>query len=282
MNKLSDEKRAMILKALVEGNSIRATARLTGTSKNTVSRLLKHVGAYCLEQHGALVRDVESKRVQCDEIWSFCGAKERNIPKEEKGKGRGDVWTWIGLCQDSKLLITYRVGSRGAETGLPFMQDLADRLVNRVHLSTDGHGVYLRTVERAFGWGEVDYGMLVKVYGQTSEGRRRYSPPECIGAEKMRVMGHPTVEDTCTSHVERQNLNMRMSMRRFTRLTNAFSKKVEFHEYAVALHTMYYNFCKPHMTLTKERKGIKTTPAKAAGLTDRVWKIEELLPPNFV
>ena len=177
MNKLSDEKRVMILSALVEGNSIRATARMTGTSKNTVSRLLRHVGAYCLEQHDSLVRDVNSERVQCDEIWSFCGAKERNVPKDEKHQGRGDVWTWTVLCQDSKLMIAYRVGCRGAATGVPFMQDLADRLVNRVHLSTDGHGVYPRAVERAFGWGGADYGRMVKTYGQTSEGRRRYSPP---------------------------------------------------------------------------------------------------------
>ena len=204
------------------------------------------------------------------------------MPKEERGQGRGDVWTWTALCQDSKLMIAYRVGGRGAETGLPFMQDLADRLENRVHLSTDGHGVYLRAVERAFGWGEVDYAVLVKIYGQTSEGRRRYSPAECIGAERKRVMGNPNPEDTCTSHVERSNLTLRMHSRRFTRLTNAFSKKVEFHKYAVALHFMFYNFVKPHMTLTKERGGIKTTPAKAASLTDRVWKIEELLPPNFV
>ena len=282
MNKLSDEKRAMILKALVEGNSMRATARLTGTSKNTVSRLLKNVGTYCMDQHDALVRGVESERVQCDEIWSFCGAKERNVPKDEKHQGRGDVWTWTALCQDSKLMIAYRVGCRGAMTGVPFMQDLADRLRNRVHLSTDGHGVYPRAVERAFGWGGADYGRMVKIYGQSSEGQRRYSPPVCLGAEKSRVMGNPVMEDTCTSHVERSNLTLRMHSRRFTRLTNAFSKKIAFHEYAVALHFMYYNFCKPHTTLTKERKGIKTTPAKAAGLTDRVWKIEELLPPDFV
>ena len=179
-------------------------------------------------------------------------------------------------------MIAYRVGCRGATTGVPFMQDLADRLRNRVHLSTDGHGVYPRAVERAFGWGGADYGRMVKIYGQSSEGQRRYSPPVCLGAEKSRVMGNPVMEDTCTSHVERSNLTLRMHSRRFTRLTNAFSKKIAFHEYAVALHFMYYNFCKPHTTLTKERKGIKTTPAKAAGLTDRVWKIEELLPPDFV
>ena len=282
MNKLSNKKRAMILRVLVEGNSMRATARLTGTSKNTVSRLLRNVGVYCHEQHDALVRGMESGRVQCDEIWSFCGAKERNVPKDEKRQGRGDVWTWTALCRDTKLLIAYRVGCRGAATGLPFMQDLADRLVSRVHLSTDGHGVYPRAVERAFGWGGADYGTVVKAYGQTSEGQRRYSPPVCLGSEKKRVMGNPALDDTCTSHVERSNLTLRMHSRRFTRLTNAFSKTVEFHKYAVALHFMYYNFCKAHATLTKEAGGIKTTPAKAAGLTDRVWKIEELLPPNFV
>ena len=179
-------------------------------------------------------------------------------------------------------MIAYRVGCRTVETGLPFMQDLADRLVNRVHLSTDGHGVYLRAVERAFGWGKVDYAMMIKIYGRSSEGQRRYSPPVCLGADKRRVMGNPNPEDTCTSHVERSNLTLRMHSRRFTRLTNAFSKKVERHEYAVALHFMYHNFCKPHMTLTREAGGIKTTPAKAAGLTDRVWKIEDLLPPDLI
>ncbi len=276
-NVLSEEKQAMILRPLCEGNSIRATARMTGTSKNTVSRLLRIVGAHCKNYHDRFVRDIDAKRVQADEIWSFVGAKERNVPKEKKGQDLGDVWTWTALDQDSKLLIAYRIGDRSIATGLPFMDDLRDRLSERVQLSTDGHGVYLKAVELAFGWQQVDCAMLVKIYGQTADGRRRYSPPECIGATKEKVMGDPKADDVCTSHVERNNLTMRMQMRRFTRLTNAFSKKVEFHLYAVALHTMYYNFVRPHTTLTKKAGGIKTTPAMAAGIADRPWTVEDLL-----
>lgn len=277
MNRLSEEKQAMILRALCEGNSIRATARMVGCAKRTVSNLLRDVGAHAKNYHDRFVTDLDAKRVQCDEIWSFVGAKERNVPKGQKGDDRGDVWTWTALDQDSKLLISYRIGCRGLPTALPFMDDLRSRLTERVQLSTDGHGVYLKAVELAFGWYQVDYAMLVKIYGQTSEGQRRYSPPECIGAEKKQVMGYPKEEDVCTSHVERQNLTMRMHMRRFTRLTNAFSKKVEYHLYAVALHTMYYNFVRPHTTLTKAAGGIKTTPAMAAGIADRPWTVEGLL-----
>ena len=280
MNRLSEDKQAQILRALVEGNSIRATARMTGTSKNTVSKLLRDVGEHCKDYHDQLVRDVECKKVQCDEIWSFVGCKERNVPEEEKREGRGDVWTWTALCQDSKLLVAYRIGNRDAENAVAFLEDLKGRMANRVQLTTDGLYIYPGAVEKAFGWDQVDYAMLVKIYGPGPEGQRRYSPAECNGTSKKRIMGDPKVEDVCTSHVERSNLTLRMHSRRFTRLTNAFSKKIECHEYAVALHMMYYNFCKPHMTLTKRAGGIKTTPAKAAGLTDRVWKIEDLLPQN--
>lgn len=277
MNRLSEDKQAQILGALVEGNSLRATARMTGTSKNTVSKLLRDVGAHCKNYHDRFVRDLECKRVQCDEIWAFVGCKEKNVPEGERREGRGDVWTWTALCPDSKLLVTYRIGNRDAETGCAFMADLADRMASRIQLSTDGLGVYLKAVEEAFGWDQVDYAMLVKIYGQSFEGQRRYSPAVCLGAEKKWVMGDPKAEDCCTSHVERSNLTLRMHSRRFTRLTNAFSKKVEYHLYAVALHTMYYNYCRPHQTLTKRAGGFKTTPAMAAGLADRPWTIFDLL-----
>lgn len=262
VNQLSAEKRAMILRALV-------AARMTGTSKNTVSRLLKIVGAHCKNYHDRFVRDVTCKRIQCDEIWSFVGAKEKNVPDDEKGDGRGDAWTWTALCRDSKLLLAYRIGRRDAPTAAAFVEDLADRLVHRVQLTTDGLRLYLRAVEKAFGWFGADYAMLIKMYGQDQrEDSRRYSPAVCTGTEKVAVMGVPDMNDVCTSHVERHNLDMRMSMRRFTRLTNAFSKKVEFHLYAVALHAMHYNSCRPHGTLTQKAGGVKTTPAM--GL---VWRI---------
>lgn len=278
MNTLSEEKQAMILRALVEGNSIRATARMTGTSKNTVSRLLKIMGAHCKNYHDRFVRDVKAEHIQCDEIWSFVGCKERRVPEDEKGGERGDAWTWTALDRDSKMLLSYRVGGRTPEDAHAFTQDLADRLATRVQLTTDGLSLYLTAVENAFGWAKVDYAMLIKMYGQDqAEDSRRYSPAVCLGTEKKAIMGRPDLDQTSTSHVERHNLDMRMSMRRFTRLTNAFSKRIEFHLYAVALHTMHYNFCKPHGTLTKKAGGVKTTPAMAAGLADRPWSVDDLL-----
>jgi IS1 family transposase len=283
MNALTPAVQAAILRCLVEGNSIRATARMTGTAKGTVLSLLKIVGAHCINYHDRFVRDVATKRVQCDEIWSFVGAKEKNVPALERGLGqRGDVWTWTALCAESKLMLAYRVGCRDAENGMAFMQDLKDRLLGRTQLTTDGLTIYFRAVEEAFGWNRVDYAQLVKIYGQSVESQdgrahRRYSPAVCLGAKKNCVMGQPDEAHVSTSYVERQNLTMRMSMRRFTRLTNAFSKKVEFHRYAVALHFMHYNFCRPHMTLTKAKRGIHTTPAMAAGLTNRVWTVDDLL-----
>lgn len=280
MNQLTMDARSRVLAALVEGNSIRATCRLTGTAKGTVLALLRDVGAHCKNHHDRFVRGVSAKRVQADEIWSFVGAKDRNTSSERKAQGRGDVWTWTAIDQDSKLVLGYKVGARDAKTATVFMQDVADRLANRVQLSTDGHQAYFEAVESSFGWNGVDYAMLVKIFGQSPDDkgpRRRYSPPICIGAEKKIVMGKPVEEDICTSHVERQNMTMRMQMRRFTRLTNAFSKKLENHLYAIALHFMYYNYCRPHMTLTKAAGGIKTTPAMAAGLADRVWSIGDIL-----
>ena len=197
----------------------------------------------------------------------------------ERGQGRGDVWTWTALDQDSKLAVAYRIGNRDAENASAFVEDLEDRLASRIQLTTDGLSLYLTAVEDAFGWARVDYAMLVKMYGSSpdAEANRRYSPAVCIGAEKRYIMGQPEEADVCTSHVERQNLTMRMQMRRFTRLTNAFSKKVEFHLYAVALHFTHYNFCRPHQTLTRKNRGIHTTPAMAAGLADRVWTVFDIL-----
>ena len=280
MNVLSNEKQAAILSALVEGNSIRATARMVGCSKNTVSRLLRIVGLECMDHHDRAVQDVETDQVQADEIWAFVGCKERQVPEEQKGRGRGDIWTFTAICRDSKLLIAYRVGNRTSEDALAFMDDLAARVANRIQLTTDSHRMYPMAIELAFGYGQVDYAQVQKQYRTSPEGQRRYSPPVCTGCKKRRVMGNPDREMVSTSHVERKNLTMRMSMRRFTRLTNAFSKKGEFHIYAVALHTMYYNFCKPHMTLTRGRGGLKTTPAMAAGLADCPWTLYNLLDSN--
>jgi IS1 family transposase len=279
MNVLANDTRAAILRALCEGNSIRATARLTGTSKNTVAGLLKIVGAHCKNYHDRFTRDVACKRVQMDEIWAFCHSKEKNTTPEKKAEGHGDVWTWTALCQDSKLLVAYRVGDRDAPTCHEFVQDLEDRLSNRVQLTSDGLKLYLRAVEDAFGWAKVDYAQLVKVYGPGPdlERSRRYSPAVYVTSQKVEIMGKPDRADITTSHVERQNLTMRMQMRRFTRLTNAFSKKVEYHMYAVALHAMFYNYCRPHQTLTKKRGGMQTTPAMAAKLTNRVWTVHDLL-----
>lgn len=279
MNTLANDTRAAILRALCEGNSIRATARLTGTSKNTVAGLLKLVGAHCKNHHDRFVRDVACKRVQMDEIWSYCFSKEKNTSPEMKEEGHGDVWTWTALCQDSKLLVAFKVGDRDAPTCNEFVQDLEDRLSNRVQLTSDGLKLYLRAVEDAFGWARVDYAQLVKTYGPGPdlEANRRYSPAVCLSTQKVPVMGKPDRADITTSHVERQNLTMRMHMRRFTRLTNAFSKKVEYHLYAVCLHAMFYNFVRPHQTLTKRRGGMQTTPAMAAGLADRPWTVHDLL-----
>ena len=278
MKTLSVDQQAAVVRALVEGNSLRATARLTGVARNTVSDLLKNLGAHCKNHHDRFVRDVSAKRVQMDEIWSFAKKKEGRVRPEERGTGVGDCWTWVAIDSDSKLVISYRVGSRDPQTGYAFVQDLADRLTSRCQLTSDGLMIYSGAVEKAFGWNGTDYAQLVKIFGTDSgpESGRRYSPAVCIGTEKHWIMGRPDMDYVSTSHAERQNLTMRMQMRRFTRLTNAFSKKVEFHLYAVSLHYMHYNFCRVHMTLSKQF-GIPTTPAMAAGLTDHVWSIPELL-----
>jgi IS1 family transposase len=271
MNKLDAKDRAQILHLLCEGSSIRAVTRLTGASKNTVAKLLVDAGKACAEYQDKAFRNLTCKRIQVDEIWSFVYAKAANAPAEKKAAGEaGDVWTWTALCADTKLMPSWLVSDRSADAATEFMLDLQGRLANRVQLTSDGHGAYLRAVEDAFG-DDIDYAMLVKVYGQTSEREaRRYSPPPCVGAIKGAVTGRPDPKHISTSYAERQNLNIRMHTRRFTRLTNAFSKKVENHAHSVALFAMYYNFVRIHKTL-------RVTPAMAAGVTDRLWEIGDIV-----
>jgi IS1 family transposase len=271
MNNLPIDRQIQVISALVEGNSIRATVRMTGAAKDTVVKLLARVGEACADYQRRTLRNLPCKRLQCDEIWSFCYAKEKNVPQELRGKfGYGDVWTWTALCADTKLIACWRVGDRDAWNAQHFMYDLSSRLANRMQLTTDGHRVYLEAVDLAFG-NDIDYAMLVKLYGNEPKGHGgRYSPPQCIGAIPTVVTGRPKRRHISTSYVERQNLTMRMQMRRFTRLTNAFSKKLENHQHAIALHFMHYNFCRIHQTL-------RVTPAMAAGITDHVWEISEIV-----
>lgn len=271
MNRLSTEKRTQVLAALVEGNSLRATARMADVSLTTVIKFIRDLGAACAIYQNEVVRNLPSKRVQCDEIWSFIGAKEKNVPKAQKGSGRGDSYTWVAMDADTKLVISWEVGSRDARFAKAFITDLKGRLANRVQLSTDGHHAYLQAVEDAFG-GEIDYAMLVKLYGEPLGGRteRRYSPGECTGVIKGTVSGDPDDKHISTSYIERQNLTMRMGMRRFTRLTNGFSKKIENHEYAIAIHYMHYNFARIHKTL-------RVTPAMEAGIAKHIWALEEIV-----
>lgn len=271
MNKLSSEDRGRILHLLCEGNSIRAITRLTGASKNTVAKLLTDVGKACAVYHDANVRDVKTKRIQCDEIWGFVYSKQKNVADaKRKDLAYDDVWTWTAIDADSKLIISYLVGGRDSEYAMGLIDDLRQRLANRVQLTTDGHKACLEAVEDAFG-SDVDYAMLVKLYGTAPEAARsRCSPAECIGARKERVEGAPDPTHISTSYVERQNLTMRMHMRRFTRLTNGFSKKLESHAHAVALHMMYYNFVCVHSKLSM-------SPAMAAGITNRLWEISDIV-----
>jgi len=269
MNQLPLEKRTQIVQLLVEGNSIRAITRITGCSKNTVTKLLVDIGKACEKFHDEKVKGVTAKRVQCDEIWSFVYAKKKNVPEGMHDKA-GDFWTWVGIDSDTKLAISFFVGNRDFESANIFIQDLAGRINNRVQLTTDGLKAYLEAVEDAFG-GNIDFAQLHKIYATVSrEDSRKYSPAECTGAIKKQVSGNPDPKHVSTSHVERQNLTMRMHMRRFTRLTNGFSKKVENHCYAVALHFVYYNFCKIHTTL-------RVTPAMEAGLTNDIMEISDIV-----
>lgn len=268
MNKLTTKARAKILHLLCEGTSLRAISRLTGVSINTVSKLLVDAGQACAAYHDDAVRGLNAKRIQCDEIWSFTYAKQKNVESAKAApEGAGDTWTWTALDSDSKLIVSYLVGGRDAGYAHEFMQDVADRLETRVQLTTDGYKVYLDAVENSFG-NKVDFAQLVKIYGATHESTKgRYSPAECKGTRKTAITGNPDFNEVCTSHVERQNLTMRMHMRRFTRLTNAFSKKFENHAHMVALYTVYYNFIKVHQTL-------RVTPAMEAGISDTVRNFE--------
>jgi IS1 family transposase len=269
MNKLSIEKRAQMISMLVEGNSLRATARVCDVAFNTVLKFVPLIGEACQRYHDEHVKDVPAKRVQCDEIWSFVYAKEKNLPENMQGKyGVGSIWTWVALDADSKLAVSWLVGNRDAEYAQIFMQDVAMRLKNRVQLTTDGLRAYLQAVEDNF-CGNIDYAQLVKLYGESLDNEHRYSPAECTGTRKDVVMGRPATEHISTSYIERQNLTMRMSMRRFTRLTNGFSKKIENHAHAIALHFMYYNFVRIHKTL-------RVPPAMEAGITKRLWTVEDL------
>jgi len=270
MNKLPLAKRVQILSMLCEGSSMRSISRVADVSINTVTKLLVDAGETCLALHDELVRDVRASRVQCDEIWSFCYAKEKNVEKAKAaGEDAGDVWTWTALEADTKLIVSYFVGDRSGQSAIALMDDLRARLENRVQITTDGHKAYLEAVEGAFG-GDVDYAQLVKLYGDVPDAHKgRYSPADCTGIKKNRIEGNPDIKHVSTSYVERQNLNMRMGMRRFTRLTNAFSKKLENHIHALALYFMFYNFVRIHKTL-------KVTPAMAARVTDRLWSMEDI------
>jgi len=278
MNRLSTEKRAQVIGCLVEGMSIRATVRATGAAKNTVSKLLLDLGVACSDQANTLLVHLPCKRVQCDEIWSFCYAKQKNVPEDHKGEfGYGDVWTWVAIDADTKLVPSWMVGDRSTATAIEFIRDVSFRMANRVQLTTDGHGSYIEAVEQGFR-GDIDFAQLIKIYGQPegADNERRYSPAVCTGTKIHVQAGNPDIEHINTSYVERQNLTMRMSMRRFTRLTNGFSKKVENLAAAVSLHFWYYNVARPHQTLTKRNNGYPTTPAMAAGVTDHVWTLAEI------
>lgn len=250
---------------------MRSVSRVCDVSINTVAKLLSDAGKACSAHHDQMVRELKARHIQCDEIWSFCYAKAKNIASAKAAPdGAGDIWTWTGLDADSKLIVSWLVGGRDAEYALEFMSDLQSRLANRVQLTTDGHGAYLRAVEETFGI-DVDYAQLVKLYGEAPENTKgRYSPAECTGIRKTRIVGNPDKSEVSTSYVERQNLTMRMSMRRFTRLTNGFSKKVESHFDALAIYFYHYNWCRIH-------KSLRVTPAIAAGLTERLWSWEEIL-----
>lgn len=277
MNKLPTAKRAAIIRVLCEGNSIRATCRLSGAAKATVLSLLVEVGEFCSHYQDHVLRNLPTVRVEADEIWAFVGAKQRRATKA----GDGDIWTFTAIDADTKLMITWLVGPRSVENATAFMVDLRSRMSRRIQLTTDGNAMYETAVRAAFPWDEVDWAMLVKQYGAVEGGQdaaRRYSPPVCTGAVKVRKIGQPDHALVSTSYVERANLSNRMQQRRFTRLTNAFSKKAENHAHAVSLYFMYYNFCRAHATLTKAHpKHYPTTPAMAAGVADHVWTVEELV-----
>ena len=271
MNRLDTATRAQVIAALVEGNSIRATVRMTGVAKNTIAKLLIELGAACSQYMDEHLRNLNCQRLRVDEIWSFVGCKQKNVTvqKIERDGICGDIWTWIAIDADTKLVPSFVIGQRDPSTARDFMEDLAGRLANRVQLTSDGLKAYLTAVNKAFG-NDIDYAMLVKIYGNTEEGQKRYSPAECIGCERKAIKGRPDPKHISTSYVERQKLTVRMQNRRFTRLTNAFSKKIESHVASLAIHYMHYNFVRIHQTL-------RVTPAMAAGVTDRLWSIQDII-----
>jgi IS1 family transposase len=270
MNKLSTAERVRVVAALVEGNSINSTVRMTGVSKPTILKLLVDLGEACARYHDKYVRDLTCNRIQCDEVWAFCHCKQKNVRPELQGTfGFGDVWTWTAIDAETKLMVSYMVGLRDGGYATEFIHDVASRLVNRVQLTTDGHKAYLEAVEDAFG-GDIDYAQLIKLYGAERAGEARYSPAVCIGSRKETVTGDPDPKHVSTSYVERSNLTVRMSVRRFTRLTNGFSKKVENHQHMTALFFFYYNFARIHQTL-------RITPAMASRISDHVWSVEEIV-----
>jgi IS1 family transposase len=270
MNKLPRDKRIQIVSLLVEGMSLRAITRITGVSINTVTKLLEDAGQACSQFQNIAFRGLHCRRIQVDEIWAFCYAKQKNVPAAKAApEGAGDIWTWTAIDADTKLMPSWMVGDRSGETARVFISDLAKRLVTRVQLTSDGHKPYLEAVETAFG-DDIDYAQLVKIYGPTTEPAGRYSPAECVGAEKRTIIGKPDLDHISTSYAERSNLTIRMHTRRFTRLTNAFSKKVENHAHAVALHMMAYNFVRIHGSL-------RCTPAMAAGVSKRLWEIGDIV-----
>lgn len=274
MNKLPLATRVQILSMLCEGSSMRSISRVADVSINTVSKLLVDAGNACAAFHYETVRGVKAKRVQCDEIWSFCYAKSKNVPDAKAPPyGAGNVWTWTAIDSDTKLILSWMVGDRDAETANALIDDLSGRVDGRMQLTTDGHGVYLDAVAGAFGSGQIDYAMLVKLYGESADAKtpeRKYSPVECVGARKEPKMGNPDLAHVSTSHVERHNLTMHMSMKRFARLGNAFSKKVDNHIHALSLYFVFYNFTRTH-------KAHKLSPAMAAGVTDRLWSMEDIV-----
>ena len=271
MNILATDKRAQILNCLVEGCSMRSTSRLTGAAKKTVERMLVAAGTACAEHMDKAMRNLNCKILQVDEIWSFTYSKQKNVPTDLKGsKEVGDTWTWVAIDAQTKLIPCWHVGKRSGADAYFFINDLAARLASRVQLTSDGLKAYVEAIEGAFG-SEIDYAQLVKLYGnEVGSPEVRYSPPICVGARKERVTGNPNRAHISTSHVERQNLTLRMSNRRFTRLTNAFSKKLENHKHAAAIHFLHYNFCRIHQTL-------RVTPAMEAGIADHVWTLEEVV-----
>ena len=278
MNRLPLEARARLLHMLVEGNSLRATSRMADVAYNSVLKLVNDAGQACADYQDMALRNLPCRRIQVDEIWAFCYTKQKNVESAKNPvEGAGDIWMWTAICADTKLVPSWLVGSRDADAAQMFMRDLASRITGRIQLTSDGHRPYLEAVEGTFG-ADIDYAMLIKLYGQPHDETARYSPPECIGTQTHNIQGTPDPTHISTSYVERQNLTMRMNMRRFTRLTNGFSKKAENHAYAVALHYMHYNFGRIHKTL-------RVTPAMEAGVADHVWTLEEiagLMDANYV